>query len=349
MRNIPTYESFQSDGPDQQMASFATEISAAVSAACPGLTFRCYPSPIRLGPPPHGLLFIMTMGADRSEYGGGIIENDPFLHKGSISAVGRGDRWDGTVSVELHMGGRIYGHRIGAGAETLKLGWRDFKCPLGSVASKLSAYFAKAAGKLREVLPSMGSESQHVARVHGLLESAGRAVKMDRGEVVMGLLDVVNPEDFPQLAALLKGEQQDSDLRGVLAKEFQSDDRGVDVLLRARPYFAGGGWDADAARLKRAAGDAALRQRIAKEFSRLLLAEIGRESLAEVVRLNGDGSGGTSCASHDFCDPNELMDAAMNKYGYGSDRWPDSAALADHAALWSASWAEAKRRRFWSV
>lgn len=58
--------------------------------------------------------------------------------------------------------------------------------------------------------------------------------------------------------------------------------------------------------------------RLALKFARLLRDEIGQRNMREVIARNERAEYGGSCASHDYCDANVLMDAAMQStIGHG--------------------------------
>jgi hypothetical protein len=52
-------------------------------------------------------------------------------------------------------------------------------------------------------------------------------------------------------------------------------------------------------------------QLVAKNFAKLLRKEIGEENFQEVLRLNATPEYRDCCASHNFCDANLLMWAAL--------------------------------------
>ena len=81
---------------------------------------------------------------------------------------------------------------------------------------------------------------------------------------------------------------------------------------------------------------------LAKLFSERLLATIGSDKLAEVVRLNSNEPNPSICHSHSFCDSNETMlEAWVFLFGGEIDLQSD-----EHCALWDAAWNLAKRNNF---
>lgn len=58
-----------------------------------------------------------------------------------------------------------------------------------------------------------------------------------------------------------------------------------------------------------------LHEKIAKNFSAILLEWIGTDNMAEVIKRNKEYDPST-CASHDFCDANMAMLEAMEANGY---------------------------------
>lgn len=77
---------------------------------------------------------------------------------------------------------------------------------------------------------------------------------------------------------------------------------------------------------------------LAREFSRRLRAELSPTTLEEVIRRNLSNPPGV-CASHDFCDPNETMDAAAAVLGV--DPMTDEGSVA-----WTRAWNIAKATNF---
>ena len=83
---------------------------------------------------------------------------------------------------------------------------------------------------------------------------------------------------------------------------------------------------------------------LAKEFSALLRSYLTREQITEAIRRNltPEYDGG-ACASHDFCDANEVMHESFLKLSDLSemDLQDDS-----QIALWNKAWRIAKRSDF---
>jgi len=80
---------------------------------------------------------------------------------------------------------------------------------------------------------------------------------------------------------------------------------------------------------------------IARKFGYLLLRAVGNETYARIINLNLAHNDG-SCASHDFCDANLIMEAAFRQYDIELPDADDADADADlHAActdLWNTAW-----------
>lgn len=81
---------------------------------------------------------------------------------------------------------------------------------------------------------------------------------------------------------------------------------------------------------------------VAQAFLRQLREDIGEESFAEVCRLQAERPIHGVCYSHDYCDANMTMDAALASLGVvalpdDEDGMPDWV-----VDLWNASWDEAK-------
>ena len=85
---------------------------------------------------------------------------------------------------------------------------------------------------------------------------------------------------------------------------------------------------------------------IAEEFIAGLRREIGAEKVAEVVRRNAVGTPGT-CASHDFCDANEVMMAAVERV-LDREMFPEDDETMGNAntTLANAAWDLAREWRF---
>ena len=93
--------------------------------------------------------------------------------------------------------------------------------------------------------------------------------------------------------------------------------------------------------------------RIAREFSKLMLEEIGIDNLDLAVMQNtADMAVGNdlTCATHDYCDANMVMDEAFHKVlGRGMYLIKESATEEQKQAdtdLWNAAWTLAKHNQF---
>jgi hypothetical protein len=84
--------------------------------------------------------------------------------------------------------------------------------------------------------------------------------------------------------------------------------------------------------------------RAARAFSRLLRDEIGEQSFTWVCLSARAKLDDGSCASHDYCDANEVMLAALCEVlGVSEEE-----ALADaHQPLWNRAWTLARQNAFW--
>lgn len=114
---------------------------------------------------------------------------------------------------------------------------------------------------------------------------------------------------------------------------------GWQAPMSAESVWSGIAWHDCAARLASLWEEA--RDAIASRFSLNLLAELGRDTLAEVVARN-HGHGALVCASHDFCDANMPMAEAFEAVT-GAPVDPGTYA---HALLWSEAWGKAKADAF---
>lgn len=79
---------------------------------------------------------------------------------------------------------------------------------------------------------------------------------------------------------------------------------------------------------------------LAKAFDAELRGEIGAQSYAEVIRLNRTPEYNCACASHDFCDANEIMDAAFVSVTGRSTIPDDEDAFIseENTDLWNRAW-----------
>jgi hypothetical protein len=82
---------------------------------------------------------------------------------------------------------------------------------------------------------------------------------------------------------------------------------------------------------------------LAQEFAAALLVTIGEDALRQVIARN-DAHADSACASHDFCDANEVMFRAVNQFG----PWKVDEVIQDPAwcTLWGDAWALAKAEKF---
>lgn len=87
-------------------------------------------------------------------------------------------------------------------------------------------------------------------------------------------------------------------------------------------------------------------EKLAREFSRQLLKRIGIKQLVEANRRNA-ARGNDSCASHDFCDANVIMERAF-RTAIGRAPLPKDGPMTDATVtLWNAAWTLAKTNSFY--
>lgn len=81
--------------------------------------------------------------------------------------------------------------------------------------------------------------------------------------------------------------------------------------------------------------------RVGQRFSEMLREAIGPEQFAEVQRRNAAEPRATVCHSHDFCDANEVMAAAMREV-VGTAPYDDADASDEQTQglvdIWNAAW-----------
>lgn len=100
-------------------------------------------------------------------------------------------------------------------------------------------------------------------------------------------------------------------------------------------------------RLKEISGSKEELSKIANKFSELLLEEIGKEKLDEVVSLNKEEENDDICHSHDFCDANVLMAEAFAAVGIDLDKdFPAILQNKEILDIWNQAWALAKSNEF---
>jgi hypothetical protein len=76
---------------------------------------------------------------------------------------------------------------------------------------------------------------------------------------------------------------------------------------------------------------------VAKTFSALLLAKLGRETMLDIVARNRSQRDQHICHTHDFCDANMVMAEAFERHGVDTDS----------ISAWNMAWGWAKRHEFW--
>jgi len=83
---------------------------------------------------------------------------------------------------------------------------------------------------------------------------------------------------------------------------------------------------------------------LANEFSRILTKQLGTEIIGDINWLN-ETSPPHICASHNFCDANEIMAEAFEKI-VGVEL---NIQLEEHKTLWNQAWTLAKNNKFQQV
>lgn len=93
--------------------------------------------------------------------------------------------------------------------------------------------------------------------------------------------------------------------------------------------------------------------KLAREFSAELVREIGIDKARAAAKLNDESPGAAWCASHDFCDANEVMLTAFKtvtgrEFSLNFDETsPDFKQTERDNDLINAAWSEAKKNRFY--
>ena len=81
---------------------------------------------------------------------------------------------------------------------------------------------------------------------------------------------------------------------------------------------------------------------VAKAFVAQLQKDISADEFAQVVALQKSNPIEGVCHSHDFCDANMTMDAALESLGVQALPDTDEGMSDEVSALWNASWDKAK-------
>ncbi len=87
---------------------------------------------------------------------------------------------------------------------------------------------------------------------------------------------------------------------------------------------------------------------LAKEFCRILSETLSAEQVAQVLMRNAEEANPSICHSHDFCDANMVMQAALDSFGVDPmSSGEDGKAMSDEiAVLWADAWDMAKGAGF---
>ena len=83
---------------------------------------------------------------------------------------------------------------------------------------------------------------------------------------------------------------------------------------------------------------------LAVRFAQLLLSALGMKTMHEIDRRNATGPK-DSCASHDFCDANMVMESAYIEI-HGHSSLSDDGVNNDNTARWNAAWRYATNSGF---
>ena len=86
---------------------------------------------------------------------------------------------------------------------------------------------------------------------------------------------------------------------------------------------------------------------LAEKFSEFLREDLGREKMLLVVERNRTAEYEGACASHDFCDANEVMLAALEDFGFDADDVFENDCDNPVQARWNEAWDEARQNEFW--
>lgn len=89
-------------------------------------------------------------------------------------------------------------------------------------------------------------------------------------------------------------------------------------------------------------------ENLAIKFSLLLIEDLGAETVAEAVKRNKTAEYADCCASHDFCDANMVMLAAVCSYGYTEDDVFENDCDNEVQRMWNKAWDLAKANHFYT-
>lgn len=95
-----------------------------------------------------------------------------------------------------------------------------------------------------------------------------------------------------------------------------------------------------------APGEALIVRRVAKEFAKLISEWLTPAELRSVNEMNAKSPGRKTCATHDFCDPNEAMSQAIEVVsGQPESRWAPTERRSWNR-VWDRAWDAAKKAGF---
>lgn len=88
---------------------------------------------------------------------------------------------------------------------------------------------------------------------------------------------------------------------------------------------------------------------LARRFSAMLLEDLGKDLMARVNERNAqpEYAETDSCASHDFCDANMVMLAAIESFGFTDDDVFENDCDNPLQKLWNEAWTLAKTNKFY--
>lgn len=88
---------------------------------------------------------------------------------------------------------------------------------------------------------------------------------------------------------------------------------------------------------------------LARRFSAMLIEDLGKGIVQVITERNEQPAydGTCSCASHDFCDANMVMLAAVESFGFTDDDVFENDCDNPLANLWGEAWNLAKTNKFY--
>jgi hypothetical protein len=178
-------------------------------------------------------------------------------------------------------------------------------------------------------------------------EAATNRSGITRGKAYKAILDLdLDKKDVDFIFDQLSNAEDASDKELIdhFVEELGITAANAKKVVAVRKYFSLMDDLHDMMALRKAENDDKKIESVAKEFSKLLLDEIGVEKLRQVVDLNKKEKDKNICHSHDFCDSNMVMQSAFKAIGIDLEKnYPDALQNESITEIWNAAWNLAKK------